>query len=802
MHDIRPVKRVRKTQGVKSRVRKITTAAKQNKNRLWMFSILAIFALVVQIFAPNGVFAAAGSVKTTDTNCVSVNVNSYAVGDHVWVNATGFDAKTLVSWDISPVPSGSSVASGSQLTDSSGNVCFDAYVVAAADNGEYKVTFADKTDNYQVKSIGDVITPTPTPTPPQTTPLNIFASKVVCESEADLPNWGGAGTPTQPKPAVITSTTASDYVANSNGRCHLQPNWSFQYGFAEKNNQSGVDKLPGDFIGPADGTSTLGQCNPTNCGNNTFTGTGYADWKNFDTSTSNSGITAAQVSVSDLQSTPGIWVREDLQAGYIPFSYPPDGAPGSDISAEMFCHNDIQNFDNYDQVINPVLGQNYYCVAFNAPKPVTIKAYKVVCLSESDLPDWGDGSGSGKPAMIDATTASDFVAASDGKCSLAPNWSFQYGFAEKNNQSGVDKLPGDFIGPADGTSTLGQCNPTNCGNNTFTGTGYADWKNFDTSTSGSGAVAAQVNISDLQGAPGVWVREDLQKGYIPFSYPPDGTPGSNVSAEMYCHNDIQNFDNYDQVVNPVAGTTYYCIAFNAPKSQDNNGGGNGGGGGNQGGNGGSTPTQFTLTVQTTGDGEGVVTSNDGFINCDSKSIKLTNCTHTYNSGDKVTLTATANPGSTFADTWFDACSSNGNNPTCDLTMSSNLLATAHFSVPTTNNGGGGGGGCVSNCGGGGSSFFAPTTTSSGNGGSGGGGSGGGNNGNGGNGVVNGISTTNPNPGGTGGSGNTNTPKVLGATLPRTGQPIINFTYLLFILFVGVFFVPQKKRRVQRVIKVH
>ncbi|HEX9503731.1 MAG TPA: hypothetical protein VF974_05430, partial [Patescibacteria group bacterium] len=395
--------------------------------------------------------------------------------------------------------------------------------------------------------------------------VTIQADKVVCLSESDLPDWG---LPTSPgKPSLITATTAADYVAASKRRCHLEADWSFQYGFAEKSGQSGVHKLPGDHIGLADGTSSTGMCNPTYCGNNTFTGTGYSDWKTFDTATSSGGTVSASVSIADLQGAPGIWVRENLKAGYVPFTYPPVGPPGSDVSAEIYCHNDIVNYDNFDQVIGPVAGKTYHCVAFNAPKTTTIKAYKVVCLSEADLPDWGLPTSPGKPSLITATTAADYVAKSNQRCHLEADWSFQYGFAQKDGTAGVHKLIGTHIGLADGTSSTGMCNPTYCGNNTFTGTGYGDWKTFDSSTSSGGAVAAQVDIPNLQGAPGIWVRENLKAGYVPFTYPPVGPPGSDISAEIYCHTDIMNYDNYDEIINPDLNKIYYCVAFNALKSQ-------------------------------------------------------------------------------------------------------------------------------------------------------------------------------------------------------------------------------------------
>ncbi len=76
--------------------------------------------------------------------------------------------------------------------------------------------------------------------------------------------------------------------------------------------------------------------------------------------------------------------------------------------------------------------------------------------------------------------------------------------------------------------------------------------------------------------------------------------------------------------------------------------------------------QFTLTV--TDVGLGTVTSNDGHINCGS------NCTYNYNSGDQVTLTATAASGWAFSG-WSGACTGTGQ---CQLIMNQNVSVTATF----------------------------------------------------------------------------------------------------------------------------
>jgi len=186
------------------------------------------------------------------------------------------------------------------------------------------------------------------------------------------------------------------------------------------------------------------------------------------------------------------------------------------------------------------------CTLIEEPEYVTIKAFKIVCEDETDLPDWGNGG-----PNITADTAQDYVDDSQGKCYLATNWYFQWGFGAKCGQTGVKKLDGAHIGEADGSG----------GSGTNTGTGYNDWKNFTTYT-GETATSAQVQIDDMKGANKLWVRENLQSGYIPFTNPPQGVKEDNFTAELYCHNDVENYDNYDYINNALLGETYYCVGFN------------------------------------------------------------------------------------------------------------------------------------------------------------------------------------------------------------------------------------------------
>ena len=77
-------------------------------------------------------------------------------------------------------------------------------------------------------------------------------------------------------------------------------------------------------------------------------------------------------------------------------------------------------------------------------------------------------------------------------------------------------------------------------------------------------------------------------------------------------------------------------------------------------------TLYTLTVTTNGDG--VVTSTDGFINCPGT------CSHSYPAQTQVTLTATPVSGWAFTG-WGGACSGTGS---CQVTITQNTNVSATF----------------------------------------------------------------------------------------------------------------------------
>ncbi len=162
----------------------------------------------------------------------------------------------------------------------------------------------------------------------------------------------------------------------------------------------------------------------------------------------------------------------------------------------------------------------------STPAPATIVATKIICQNEADLPNWGTG-GAGS---ITAQTATDWITAHPG-CSLTEGWKFQYA-------QGYTYNPGDaFINMAgDPWMTVG---PTNA----------------------QGSVSWQVPVME-NGSSVISVREVLLSGFLPFTHEATPDNSNSISAEMYCSDDIYNYDNLDYVANPVSGNTYYCVAWN------------------------------------------------------------------------------------------------------------------------------------------------------------------------------------------------------------------------------------------------
>ena len=164
---------------------------------------------------------------------------------------------------------------------------------------------------------------------------HFVARKIVCDKESDLPNWGADNGGNN-----ISSTTAATWVA-THASCHLVPGWKFQYttGFADN---------PGD----------------------TLTGEAGAPWVTTPLTTVG-GITSWDMAVTP--TTDVVSVREVLQTGYIPFTHEASTTNSNDFSAEMYCTDDVVNYDNLEYIMSPVKDKTYYCVAWNARKVGTNK---------------------------------------------------------------------------------------------------------------------------------------------------------------------------------------------------------------------------------------------------------------------------------------------------------------------------------------------------------------------------------------------------------------------------------------------
>ena len=91
----------------------------------------------------------------------------------------------------------------------------------------------------------------------------------------------------------------------------------------------------------------------------------------------------------------------------------------------------------------------------------------------------------------------------------------------------------------------------------------------------------------------------------------------------------------------------------------------------------SESATHTLTVTTSGEGDGVVSSSDDGISCDSTigDPELTDCSEVYDEGTEVSLTASPNEGSVFGG-WTGCDSVEG--PTCSVTMSDERTVDARF----------------------------------------------------------------------------------------------------------------------------
>jgi uncharacterized repeat protein (TIGR01451 family) len=89
----------------------------------------------------------------------------------------------------------------------------------------------------------------------------------------------------------------------------------------------------------------------------------------------------------------------------------------------------------------------------------------------------------------------------------------------------------------------------------------------------------------------------------------------------------------------------------------------------------SSGATHTLSVTTSGDGDGSVSSSDDGISCDSTNPEFNDCEEVYAENTEVSLTASPNEGSVFGG-WTGCDSVDG--PTCSVTMSDERTVDARF----------------------------------------------------------------------------------------------------------------------------
>lgn len=157
--------------------------------------------------------------------------------------------------------------------------------------------------------------------------FNIIATKIMCENEFDLPNW--MESTNRPN---ITEDTALNFLS-THPNCHREPNWQFQW-------TPYLLVNPGNNLSEAPGWNTFGP-------------------------TDSEGV--AKVFINNSNGMPGrVAIREVFKEGYIPFTY--NKSQNDNVSAELCCHMDVGHYDNNEYLDNPVIDNDYYCVAFNVPK--------------------------------------------------------------------------------------------------------------------------------------------------------------------------------------------------------------------------------------------------------------------------------------------------------------------------------------------------------------------------------------------------------------------------------------------------
>ncbi|HRH26444.1 MAG TPA: PKD domain-containing protein [Candidatus Paceibacterota bacterium] len=395
-----------------------------------------------------------------------------------------------------------------------------------------------------------------TPNPQRVT---IVTDKVVCDSEADLPNWSAGST-------NITESTARNFVNSSNGKCRLVSGWDFQWGYGPNNNSNvgrgGVISTPGDHIGNA----------PTN----RFSNDAYDQWKTLGTTNSNG---RAQTTV-DLNGARYLWVREVLKSGYVPFSVGesiPAVSQQSNYSAEMWCGVDVLNYDNYDRIDNPQAGQTYYCAAFNALKNNPNPNLDVTCepnnqsYNVGSSVNWNANATGGNGSYSYSWTGTDGLSANSRSISKTYNstgWKTATVTVTSGNQSDSAQCGVNIVNP---TSNLAvTCEPNNQNFNTGS---TVNWRS--NATGGNGSYSYSWNGTDGLSSNDQNVSRSYSSTGSKNATVTVTSNGQSASAQCVVNIVNQNNDNFsvtceadDRSIDEGERITWSADVQNAPGSVD------------------------------------------------------------------------------------------------------------------------------------------------------------------------------------------------------------------------------------------
>ncbi len=175
------------------------------------------------------------------------------------------------------------------------------------------------------------------------TQVQLVGSKIICQDEASLPDWGRTSVN-----GYIDANTATTFVNQSEGACWFAESWDFQWGFSDQVGN------PGDNSGEAAG-----------------------NWHTF-------AATDSPAAVDAFAGTKNLRVREVANNLYIPFESSVN-TNSEKVSAEFYCSTDVLNFDNYEYINGVKMGENgntptYYCVGWNVPNQFEVDIQKTVDL--------------------------------------------------------------------------------------------------------------------------------------------------------------------------------------------------------------------------------------------------------------------------------------------------------------------------------------------------------------------------------------------------------------------------------------